>query len=302
MGDRAVLRLIVLGAGALVVPTIALASGGENVLSWEPRPLLTAVIVASALFYGRGVIALWRKAGVGHGIHVAHVVRFALGWLTLAVVLLSPFETLADGSFALHMIQHEALIVVAAPLLTLSRPLEAWAWGFPSWATRTLGVAARPAAVRRCWRSLTDPVHAWCLHALALWVWHIPLLFDAALAHETLHVLQHTSFLGTALAFWWALSPRSGRAPDGTTIACLFTTMLHTSALGALLTVAPSVWYGYEGPAMLGLSALEDQQLGGLVMWVPGSLPYLVAGLAVVRAWLSPARKHRTRPTFQSGH
>ena len=264
--------------------------------------MLTALIVASALLYARGVIALWRKAGTGHGIGVAHVVRFALGWLTLAVVLLSPFDSLADGSFALHMIQHEALIVVAAPLLALSRPLEAWAWGLPSWATRALGVAARPGAVRRFWRSLTDPVHAWCLHALALWVWHIPLLFDAALAHESLHVLQHTSFLGTALAFWWALSPRNGRAPDATAIACLFTTMLHTSALGALLTVAPSAWYGYEGPATLGLSALEGQQLGGLVMWIPGSLPYLIAGLAVVRGWLSPERTRRTRPTFQSGH
>ena len=156
--------------------------------------------------------------------------------------------------------------------------------------------------MRRFWHSLTDPVHAWCLHALALWVWHIPSLFEAALAHESLHVLQHTSFLGTALAFWWALSPRNGRSPDATAIACLFTTMLHTSALGALLTVAPSAWYGYEGLAMLGLSPLEDQQLGGLVMWVPGSLPYLFAGLAVVRAWLAPERTRPTKPTFELGH
>ena len=296
------LRVKVVGIGFLVAPALAIASSGEAVSSWEPRPLLSALVVASALLYARGVIALWRKAGIGHGIRVAHVVRFIIGWLTLAVVLLSPFDTLADGSFALHMVQHEALIVIAAPLFVLARPLEAWAWGLPMWATRSLAVAARPAIVRSFWRSLTNPVHAWWLHACALWVWHIPFLFDAALTHEYLHVLQHTSFLGSALVFWWAVSPRSGHAPDGTAIACLFTTMLHTSALGALLTIAPSAWYGYEGPAALGLSALESQQLGGLVMWVPGSLPYLVAGLAVVRAWLAPERARRSGPTFQSVH
>jgi len=295
-----VLRLIV--SGSLAVPAVAIAHTGEALSLWEPRPVLTALIVATALLYARGVIALWQKAGIGHGVRVTHVVRFAIGWLTLAVVLLSPFDTLADGSFALHMVQHEALIVVAAPLLALSRPLEAWAWGLPPRAARALAIAVRAAAMRRFWSSLTDPVHAWCLHALALWVWHIPSLFEAALAHESLHVLQHASFLGTALAFWWALSPRNGAAPDATAIACLFTTMLHTSALGALLTISPSAWYGYKGPATLGLSALEDQQLGGLVMWVPGSLPYLVAGLAVVRAWLSPKRARRTRATFESGH
>jgi putative membrane protein len=68
----------------------------------------------------------------------------------------------------------------------------------------------------------------------------------------------------------------------GTSIASLFTTMLHTSALGALLTFAPSPWYGTDGPRAFGLSALEEQQLGGLIMWVPGSMPYLIIGLIIV--------------------
>ena len=142
-------RVIVLGIGALAGPAVAVASSGINVSSWEPRPVLSALIAGSALLYARGVIALWRKAGTGHGIRITHVVRFALGWLALAVVLLSPFDSLADRSFALHMVQHEALIVGAAPLLALSRPLEAWAWGLPPWAIRALGVATRPAVIRR---------------------------------------------------------------------------------------------------------------------------------------------------------
>jgi putative membrane protein len=127
-------------------------------------------------------------------------------------------------------------------------------------------------------------------HALALWIWHVPALFVAALATEALHVLQHTCFFVPALVLWWAAFGRGFRAPDTTSIALLFTTMLHTSALGLLLTFAPTPWYTQRAPRLFGLTALEDQQLGGFVMWVPGGLAHLVAGLVIVAAWLSPSR------------
>jgi cytochrome c oxidase assembly factor CtaG len=129
------------------------------------------------------------------------------------------------------------------------------------------------------------------VHALAVWIWHLPPLFVAALSNPALHVLQHACFFASALAFWWAVFGRAARTPDAVSLACLFTTMLHTSALGALLTFAPSAWYANGGVAPpFGLSVLEDQQLGGLLMWVPGGLAYLVAGLSIVGGWLAASR------------
>jgi len=146
------------------------------------------------------------------------------------------------------------------------------------------------AAVARAWRWLAAPRRAWWLHAAALWIWHVPAFFLAALGNVALHDLQHLSFFGSALLFWWAVFGRGIRAREGTALALLFTTMLHMNALGLLLTFAPSAWYASAESTLFGLTALEDQQLGGLVMWMLGGLVYVGAGLAVVAAWLAPRR------------
>jgi putative membrane protein len=285
---RPLLRLNVALLAAL--PATAFAHHGVDANGSSFGPWLIALLAASAIGYGSGVAKLWRKAGVGRGIRIAEVLRFAAGWTVLAAALLSPIDELAEGSFAVHMVQHEALMVVAAPLLALSRPLEAWAWALAPTMRTALATVFSASRIRHAWHRLTAPASAWSLHAIALWTWHVPALFLAALANEGLHVLQHTCFFASALVFWWAALGRGLRAPDGTSIALLFTTMLHTSALGLLLTFSPAPWYARGAPALFGLTALEDQQLGGLVMWVPGSLAYLVAGLVVVAAWLSPPR------------
>ena len=249
---------------------------------------LALLIVAAALLYARGVARVWRKAGVGRGIGVAHTVRFALGIAAVALALLSPLDGLAGQSFALHMIEHEMLMVIAAPLLVLARPLEAWVWAFPRRNMRRAAAAiARVAPLMRVWRALTLPIGATCVHALALWIWHAPALFAAALDSVPLHVLQHACFFISALAFWWAVFGGAGRAPRPVSLACLFTTMLHTSALGAVLTFAPTAWYVHGDMPALGLTPLEDQQLAGLVMWIPGGVAYVVGALAVARTWLA---------------
>jgi cytochrome c oxidase assembly factor CtaG len=285
---RGVHRLIALLAAAL--PALAhafhdvTAAGGEG-WRWNFEPALVALLVTSAALYAKGLLALWRSAGVGRGIGAAQAARFAIGWLALVAALVSPLDVAAAGSFAVHMIQHELLMVVAAPLLVLGRPLEAWAWALPPGLLRFLARLAGARGVKRAWHRVTSPLGAWSLHALALWTWHLPLFFAAALASQPLHVLQHASFFASALAFWSAVFGRGAGAPDATSIASLFTTMLHTSLLGALLTFAPTAWYS-AGGGTLGLDPLEDQQLGGLVMWLPGGLGYLVAGLAIAGRWL----------------
>ena len=288
------LRLLIGGAAAAVALASAahgLAVEGDARAFTVVVPLLLAGAVA---LYARGVARLWRRAGVGRGIRIVEAARFALGMLVLVVALASPLDRLAERSFALHMIEHELLMVLAAPLLVLARPLEAWTWALAPRLRLALVACVRARAMRTLWSMATRPVAASCMHALALWLWHLPMLFAAALASEGLHVLQHACFFGSALVFWWAMFGGAQRTPGIASLGCLFATMLHTSVLGALLTFAPAAGYvPVDAPRLLGLTSLEDQQLGGLIMWVPGGFAYVVAGLAVVASWLANPRVMR---------
>jgi cytochrome c oxidase assembly factor CtaG len=202
------------------------------------------------------------------------------------------------------MTQHEVLMLVAAPLLVLGRPLVVFLWALPLKWSRRIGNLAKISSINRSWKILTIPLVAWVVHAIALWTWHIPLLFEAVQRNEAIHTTQHLSFLISALLFWWALihGPQ-GAMGYGAAVLYLFTTSIHSGALGALLTIAGSVWYpSYTDlTASWGLTPLEDQQLGGLIMWIPAGLVYLIAGLALFAGWLREAdlraeRRERLEP------
>jgi putative membrane protein len=291
-------RLLLFG---LLAPCTAWAHAGgvDDRIEHAFLVFLVTSLIAGGFFYARGVATLWLKAGAGRGIRRGEAFGFALGWAALAGSLLSPIDAWAERSFAMHMVQHELLMVVAAPLIVFGRPLEAWTWAASSPTRRLFGAAMKTSALRAIARLSTLSLGAWIVHALALWLWHLPILFRAALLSPLVHILQHACFFGSALAYWWTVFDGRSRNPKGSSIASLFTTMLHTSALGALLTFAPSPWYGADGPRAFGLSALEDQQLGGLIMWVPGGLAYLIVGLVIVVRWLSPSRA-RLAPSFNS--
>jgi putative membrane protein len=206
--------------------------------------------------------------------------------------------------FSAHMTQHEVLMLVAAPLLVLGRPLIAFLWALPLNWSRRLGNVAKVGWINRLWRTLTIPLVAWLAHAIALWVWHIPLLFEAVLHNEAVHTAQHLSFLLSALLFWWALihGPQ-GATGYGAAVLYLFTTSIHSGLLGALITFAGSVWYpSYVGlTSSWGLTPLEDQQLGGLIMWIPAGLVYVIAGLALFAGWMREAdlRAEKNEMRFQ---
>jgi putative membrane protein len=256
-------------------------------LHWTFEPWVLVLLAISAVGYAAGLVRLWRHAGRGRGVTVRQAIAFALGWLSLVVALVSPLDALGLQLFSAHMLQHEILMVVAAPLMCLSRPLVLWTWALPPSARRRVGGWTRAGRWRAFWGGLTAPASGWVLHAVALWAWHVPALFEASLHHEGVHTLQHASFLATALLFWWPCFRHGGPALQGRALVYLFTTMLHTGALGALLTLSPHVWYpsyGTTAPA-LGLDALEDQQLGGLLMWVPAGLAYVGVGLMLVARW-----------------
>ncbi|CAN5658444.1 hypothetical protein BH24ACI2_BH24ACI2_05430 [soil metagenome] len=148
--------------------------------------------------------------------------------------------------------------------------------------------------IERIWHFITNPFVAWAIHTVALWIWHVPFLFQATLESNFVHTLQHLSFFLSALLFWQAIiaSPR-GLMGYGAGVLYLFTTSIHSGLLGAFLTFTTNVWYpAYEKTtASWGLTALEDQQLGGLIMWVPAGIVYIVAGLIMFAGWLTDSEK-----------
>lgn len=296
-------HILVLPLATLVaaVPAQAHSGGGplpDNPwLAWSADPWVVVPLLAAAGLYALGVGRLWRRATVGAGLRRWRVGAFALGWLWAAVALLSAVDVLGEALFWIHMIQHEILILLAAPLLILGAPQTAFVWVVPPPWRRRLGGIVRHGAWRGPWRAVSNPLGAWLIHAALLWGWHAPAPMEASLASDGVHTVQHLSFFGSALLFWAAvLRGGHGGWGKGAAAVAVFTTAVHSSALGALLTFSASAWY----PSYLdtapdwGLTALEDQQLGGLIMWVPGGVVFLVAGLALVGQWLQEA-EHRAR-------
>ena len=251
------------------------------------EPGVVLPLVAGAAIYAAGVRALWRR-GVGRGVGTREVLYFALGWVILFAALGPPLDEWSDELFSAHMVQHELMMTVAAPLLLLGRPAFVMLWAFPGGARRRIGTVLRMRAVRGATALVMRPFDAWLIHGAAIWIWHIPSLFQATLTSPVMHALQHLSFFGSALVFWWAVMHPARRAALGFSLVLLFTTAVHTAVLGALMTFARAPWYpAYaSGAASWGLTPLADQQLAGLIMWIPASLAYLVAALVIVSRWL----------------
>ncbi len=266
----------------------------DLVRSWSFDPLAVTLLALSGWLYARGVRRLWREAGDGRGIRRREAGSYAGGWVSLFIALVSPLHPWGRVLFSAHMTQHEVLMLVAAPLLVLGRPLIAYLWALPVGWARRVGNWGKLAWWQAIWRRLTNPLAAWAIHAVALWIWHAPVLFEAVLKSELVHTLQHLCFFLSALLFWWALiHSREGLMGYGAAVLYLFTTSVHSGVLGALLTFARTVLYrSYnETTQTWGLSPLEDQQLGGLIMWVPAGLVYLFAGLLLFAGWMRESER-----------
>jgi putative membrane protein len=262
---------------------------------WTWDAWIVVPLIVAALLFATGMLRLWtrtRNAGLGR-----RAAWFGLGWLVLALALVSPLHAAGEQCFSAHMLEHEILMLAAAPFLVLAHPMPILLWAFPAPARRAIGAVVIAVPVAGLWRMLIAPVTATLLQAAALLLWHAPALFDLALAHEGWHAAQHLSFLLSALFFWTAMLGRRSRGGERALAAlCLFATSLVSGALGALMAFSESPWYvGYArlGVAPFGLTPAEDQQLAGLIMWVPGGLVHAAAALALVATMFGPRPLHR---------
>jgi putative membrane protein len=286
-----------------VIASVARAHDGQPLAphdlarAWSFEPMEWLGLALSLWAYVRGTRRLWRRGGVGRGIRVWESVAFIAGWTTTAIALISPLHALGGVLFSAHMAQHQLLMLVAAPLLVLGRPIVPMLWALPVGSRRRVGSVARSRGARWAWAVLSGTGVAFALHAVAIWLLHAPGIYQLAMRSDAVHSVQHLGFFGTALLFWWSVLHRGARRANvGPAIAALFGTALHTGALGALITFASSLWYpAYAATtAPWGLMPIEDQQLAGLMMWIPGSAAYTLAALWLVAGRLSD-RAHGTQ-------
>lgn len=303
-------------SGAMAAPTQAIAPDGhaaaahvgwagpaEVWTAWTWAPFVITAMVLLMGLYLMGVRRLWRHAGRGRGIAGRRVAAYLSGIAALAIALLSPVAAVGEALFSVHMFQHVLLMVAAPPLIVLGRPGLAAAWALPENGRRAVRRHwPRAPWFRAAWRGLTHPVTVFALHVGALWAWHIPALYEAALENRTWHHVEHASFFFTALLFWWALARiwgvehRTGRGRGrwpgyGAGALYVFATALQSGALGALLVFSPRVLYPAhaEGTAAWGADLLVDQQLAGAIMWIPPGIVYATAILLLFLAWLREA-------------
>jgi putative membrane protein len=257
--------------------------------SWNLDPLIIVPMLVLVALYVRGVQRVWLHAGRGRGITHGQAAAFAGGIFILVVALISPVDQLGGALFSVHMVQHLLLVVVAAPLLVYAAPLTPVLVALPRTWRRAISSAAGQPVGKPVRRALTNPLVVWSAQTVVLWMWHIPRLYEAALASSWVHSLEHLTFFSTAMLFWWLVIQPHGRRVLGLGMAVIFifTAMVQSSALGALITFAPSHWYDAHAPyvAAWGLTSLSDQQLAGLIMWMPAGLVYLIAALIVFAAW-----------------
>ncbi len=253
----------------MLAPAPALAhGGGVGGLNGDAAIWIAQLIFTAAWFAYAWGAAHVRPTGPRR-------LAFHAAMLIGGLALFGPLDHWAEGSTAWHMLQHMLLMVVMAPLAVLARPWPQWraatrGWFDPAW--------------RALARLVRRPMACALLHAAAIWAWHAPGPYMAAVFDPTLHVLEHASFVSTAALFWWSVF-HAGRAGSLGALMALLFTLMHTGLLGAVLTFAREPLYWRES------RELWDQQLAGLVMWIPGGAAYIAAAAWVIASAL--ARQHR---------
>jgi putative membrane protein len=274
-------------AAFVALPAAALAHSGHDHPrgpGWEFDPLVLIPLALAPAIFLVGQRRLHQRSSVSRN----RSWLFLGGWAVLALSLISPLHQGGEQSFTLHMIEHELIMLVATLMLAASQAGGILAWGLPGPLRRALGGSWK-APLASVWRRLTEPVTATVLQAVVMWLWHAPALFDRALDSDAWHAAQHLSFVAASLFFWVAMldSRRGGYLLSA---ACLFLTTLVEGALGALMALSASPWYSAYaamGLSEIGLDPTTDQQLAGLIMWIPGGLVHGAAALILVYRWLT---------------
>lgn len=249
--------------------------------SWYPDPVVILGVLAASTLYLRAIGPLRERFQDSAPVERTRVACFFLGLFAVVIALLSPLEPLADAYLlSAHMMQHLLLTLVVPPLLLYGIPVWIWA------------AFRRQERVWKVWRLLTMPLIAFLLFHLPFSLVHVPWVYELSLSSTAFHVATHLVFIGTALIVWWpVLAPgRSyGQLVPGMAILFLFAQTVPGQLVGALITVSDVILYPTyaEANRIWGISAVADQQAGGLIMWVGTGTFYLTAMSIIFFRWAS---------------
>jgi cytochrome c oxidase assembly factor CtaG len=263
--------------------------------SWPLAPWLAASLLIPGLVYAIGWRQLHRRDPARW--RVGRPIAFFAGLASIYLAFASPIESFASLLLSVHMLQHLLLMMIAPPLVWLGWPLFPMVRGLPE-PVRTYWIAPllRSQRLRLLFSFLTHPLVAWPIYVATTWLWHIPPAYELGLTNDNWHFLQHACFLASSFLFWYPIVrpyPSRPRWPKWLIFPYLLLADVQNTILAAWFTFSPRELYPYylKVPRLDGLSVLDDQRLAGVLMWVPGSIVFLVPlAWIAVRYLLGPER------------
>ena len=260
--------------------------------SWSPPYVTIATLLAVATIYVRGFRRVHRQMPARFPNR--RLAAFLAGIAALLIAIASPLEAFDDLLLQVHMLQHLTLMLVAPVLLLAGAPAIVIVRGLPPrFARAVLAPIVKSRSMRRIFAWLTEPAVAWLAFAVATWGWHLPAAFQLALRSDAWHVVEHGCFLATALMFWYPVVqpwPSAPRWPRWTMVPYLLLADGSNTILAALFMFSDRLLYPYYAtvPRIAGITPLGDQIIAGAIMWVPGSLFYLIPGALIMFRMLAP--------------
>jgi putative membrane protein len=263
--------------------------------AWQPDPIAIAIAALAGAFYAAGLHATGVRA-----VSRARAGCFVAGVAVALLATMSPLHAAADATFTAHMAQHMLFMFVAAPLIVAGRPALVMALALPAGVRRKGWRIAGTRPVDALTHAARHPLSIFVVYAAAVWLWHLPGLYQAAVRSEAVHALEHATFLATAMAFWGAVARTGPRRRVGypTSMGLVVGTMMQSTWLAAVLTFGGSAYPIYARRAPLwGVDALADQQTAGSIMWIIPTIAYFgVLGVLFVRWMRALDARHARAP------
>jgi putative membrane protein len=273
-------------------------------VAWRFPWWTSALLLLMTALYLRGFVRVHRQMPVRFTLR--RLGFYLCGMAVFAVALASPLEALDDRLLTIHMMQHLLLLMVGPPLLLLGAPQIPFARAIPpTIAKRTIGVIAKSRACRRLFSLLTHPVSAFLLFSVAMLGWHLPSPFESALRSDYWHVVEHACFIIGGMLFWYPIIrpwPAVERWSQLAFVPYLLIADAENSMLAALMVFSGRIIYPFyaSAPRIDGVPAMTDQVVAGAIMWVPGSILFLIPTVIIVLRALEPGILARPQGNLSS--
>ena len=280
--------------------------------SWDFRPEIIAVLSLAVLVYSLGWARLRPTRRRTHRTVKLREQRLASGWRLasylsgisiLVLALMSPIDVLGGHLFFMHMIQHLMLIMFIPPLLLIANPLPFILWGLPDQTRRHMGQwLSNRAYFRKTLKTTTRPGYVWIILIVLIIGWHDPVFYNAALSSDLVHDLEHISFFCAGMLFWWHITGAGphvhGHFTSRMRIAYLLAMLPPTMLTGVTIAFATQPIYTYykSVPRLWGMTLMQDQMLGGIIMWIPGSMMYILSALIIFSRLFSSGKNQKPVP------